>query len=142
MDPKKKKPQALFAAPIPRGPPSLFHAHVEKENLLNDLDANRRIKRVISGEVAMLAGPKGEDFVPEEYGQAFAQVTSLYPMNLKTSIREGDPICDSYRVHTTETGVVWCLADGCGWGPRPFQAANRYADSSLQHAHMHLKHSI
>lgn len=79
----------------------------------------------MTGEVAALAGPKGEDFVPEEYSQSFAQVISLYPMNMKLSIREGDPICDAYRVHTSDTGSIWCLADGCNWGPRPFQAANR-----------------
>lgn len=74
----------------------------------------------------MLCGPRGVDVAPEDYSQAFAQVISLYPLNLKTGIREGDPICDSYRVHTSETGSIWCIADGCNWGPRPCQAATRY----------------
>lgn len=77
----------------------------------------------------MLAGPKGEDTIPEEYSQAYAHVISLYPLNVKAGTREGDPVCDSYRIHTTDTGSIWCLADGCGWGQRPFQAANRARDA-------------
>lgn len=126
MDSKKRKPGPLYAAPLPKGVPTIFHTHVERNNLLEELDANKRIKRVLSGEIASLAGPRGEDFVPDEYSQAFAHVISLYPLNLKTGTREGDPICDSYRVHTSDTGSIWCLADGCSWGQRPFQAANRY----------------
>lgn len=125
MDTKKKKPTALFAAPLPRTGSTIFHTHVERLNLLNELDSSKKIKRVLTGDVAMLAGPKGEDLIPEEYSQAFAQVMSLYPLNVKVGTREGDPICDSYRIHTSDTGSLWCLTDGCNWGPRPFQAANR-----------------
>lgn len=125
MDNKKKKAPPLFAAPLPRTP-TVFHTHTETNNLLDALDATRKVKRTITGDVASISGPVGDDFVPEEYSQAFAQVMSLYPLNLNSGIREGDPVCDSYRVHTSETGSVWCLADGCNWGPRPFQAANRF----------------
>lgn len=125
MDSKKKKQAStLFSAPI--RPPTLFHTHVERHNLLDELDATKRVKRILTGDVAQLVGPVGEDLVHDEYSQAFAQVISLYPLN-QSGAREGDPVCDSYRVHTTDTGSVWCLADGCNWGPRPFQAANRYA---------------
>lgn len=126
MASKPKKSVQLFAAPVPKGPPTIFHAHVTRKNLLADVDENLKIKKVLSGDVAMLAGPRGSDNIPDDYSQAYAQVLSLYPLNLKSAIREGDPICDSYRVHTTETGSIWCLADGCNWGPRPCQAANRY----------------
>lgn len=126
MDTKKRKQAPLFAAALPKGAPTVFHSHVERKNLLDELSATMRVKRVMTGDVASLAGPKGEDVVPEEYSQAFAQVISLYPMNIKLNIREGDPICDSYRIHTSDTGSIWCLADGCNWGQRPFQAANRY----------------
>lgn len=131
MDTKKKKPAALFAAPLPRTGSTIFHTHVERLSLLNELDSAKRIKRVITGDVAMLAGPKGEDLIPEEYSQAFAQVMSLYPLNVKVGTREGDPICDSYRIHTSDTGSIWCLTDGCNWGPRPFQAANRARDAFI-----------
>lgn len=131
MDPKKKKPASLFAAPLPKGAPTMFHTHVEQKNLLDELSATVRVKRVLTGEIASLAGPKGDDYLPEEYSQAFAQVISLYPMNTKLGIREGDPICDSYRIHTSDTGSIWCLADGCNWGQRPFQAANRCAPPPL-----------
>jgi len=45
--------------------------------------------------------------------------------------REGDPICDSYRMQIHNNAVFFCLADGCNWGERPRQASNRSKDAFI-----------
>jgi hypothetical protein len=43
--------------------------------------------------------------------------------------RDGDPICDSFRVRTFINGAVVCIADGCNWGARPKKASNVAKDT-------------
>ncbi|KAL6045894.1 TipA [Balamuthia mandrillaris] len=52
---------------------------------------------------------------------------NLYPMLPGTSVRLADPICDYFRCKIYENRVVAALADGCGWGNGPAEAARRAA---------------
>lgn len=56
---------------------------------------------------------------------------SNYPA---TSIgREGDPICDCYRVNTYQNSLITVLCDGCGWGEKSKQAALRVSTNVTKH---------
>ena len=107
---------------------TLFHQFVEDNNLMDDVPS-LKVKKVVSGSCTIFTGPHNpeEPGNNKEFAQSYAQSTSLYPCYSGHATREGDPICDSYRIHTYEHGtVVFCLADGCNWGERPREASNRY----------------
>jgi len=42
----------------------------------------------------------------------------------------GDPVCDSFGLHLFDNMALLALADGCNWGPKPYEAS-RMACSAL-----------
>ncbi|KYQ93896.1 protein phosphatase 2C-related protein [Tieghemostelium lacteum] len=57
---------------------------------------------------------------------------SSYPKHKVSGKRQGDPICDRFKVSIYRDRVLVVLADGCNWGRLPFEAANKATDAFLQ----------
>jgi hypothetical protein len=57
--------------------------------------------------------------------QVSAQSISTYPLKIGSNppVREGDPICDQFRLTHFESRTLLALADGCNWGEEPKEAA-------------------
>ena len=51
-------------------------------------------------------------------------VTQISLYSIVNGSKVGDPICDKIIVKFFENAAVFILADGCGWGTAPLQAAN------------------
>lgn len=63
--------------------------------------------------------PSDESF----FSYASAKSLSLYPFCYGRPYREGDPICDYYRIELFSNAAILCVADGCNWGDKPRRAA-------------------
>ncbi len=67
------------------------------------------------------------------------RTVSTYPQLPGRDQREGSPICDSYFAQVQKDGVVLvCIADGCGWGSRPREAAIKAKVAMVDHISKHL----
>ena len=66
---------------------------------------------------------------PEErhdFGSYFSGCSiSTYPFLEYKRKRDGDPVCDQYRVYITPNHSIITLADGCNWGKAPAIAASK-----------------
>jgi len=62
---------------------------------------------------------KSHSFPPVFYGRS----TSSYPYIEMKGGREGEPICDQYRVVCSPPITILACADGCNWGHAPAEAA-------------------
>jgi hypothetical protein len=51
--------------------------------------------------------------------------TSTYPFMEYKNSRDGDPICDQFRVMFAPRNTIVAMADGCNWGNAPAEAARR-----------------
>ncbi|EFA81250.1 protein phosphatase 2C-related protein [Heterostelium album PN500] len=56
---------------------------------------------------------------------------SSYPKHF-SGRRQGDPICDRFKVSIYRNNVIATLADGCNWGRLPYEAATKATDAFLQ----------
>lgn len=123
---KSKKNSGLFVPPLPKEK-SKVHLRELELKLCNSLPPCK-IKKVVSNNVYMLSYPSGDNDNETDkiYPQADGLVISLYPYIPERKARDGDPICDSFRVHAHDNGTVWCIADGCNWGEKPRQASIKY----------------
>ena len=52
-----------------------------------------------------------------------ARSISTYPFDKERGVREGDPICDQYKVILSKHRVIIAMSDGCNWGFAPRDAA-------------------
>eukprot|EP00026_Physarum_polycephalum_P000336 Phypoly_transcript_00336.p1 GENE.Phypoly_transcript_00336~~Phypoly_transcript_00336.p1 ORF type:complete len:1616 (-),score=256.83 Phypoly_transcript_00336:128-4975(-) len=68
---------------------------------------------------------------------ACGRLTSTYPLT-ETSIRLGDPICDTFRLYLTHAYGIILMADGCNWGRMPCEAARNASDEFLDYVREHL----
>ncbi|GAM27002.1 hypothetical protein SAMD00019534_101770 [Acytostelium subglobosum LB1] len=69
-----------------------------------------------------------------EYGNSImAMSTSTYPYSIGSLGRDGDPIADRYNCVVFENRLVACLADGCNWGSRPKEAAQKASDAFIDY---------
>ena len=65
-----------------------------------------------------------EDLI--EFEDTFAgRSTSTYPYMSKKGGRDGDPICDFFKVVLSPTDSIITVCDGCNWGTGPAEAARR-----------------
>jgi len=106
----------------------LVHNFAEKHTLADKIPA-WKIKKLTGDDPVIVSGPYNKQTPPSTFCQAFGVTISTYPMYSGRSSREGDPICDSYRLQTHRNGGIFCVADGCGWGERPKEASNRVKDT-------------
>ncbi|KAL7715144.1 PPM-type phosphatase domain-containing protein [Entamoeba marina] len=75
--------------------------------------------------------PSQEPYQLTSKGECFALMSlSLYPILNNTKV--GDPICDMVTVRLYENASVVILADGCGWGSKPLQAAKNASTAALK----------
>ncbi len=51
---------------------------------------------------------------------------STYSKNPKTGLRDGEPICDQFRIVHYKDRTILAAADGCGWGHNSRSAAYKY----------------
>jgi len=64
---------------------------------------------------------------------------STYPHLPGKPQRDGDPICDSFRIELLEDNVVIAVVcDGCNWGRRPMEASNKAKDALCEYLRQHL----
>lgn len=123
---KRGNAHGLLVPPLPKEKTKI-HLHAE-ELKLSDSFPPCKIKKVTTSSTYTLTYPDNDDdgdIDDRVYSHADGIVRSLYPYIQARASRDGDPICDSFRVHVYDNATVWCIADGCNWGERPRQASNR-----------------
>eukprot|EP01114_Cavostelium_apophysatum_P008242 TRINITY_DN2059_c0_g3_i1.p1 TRINITY_DN2059_c0_g3~~TRINITY_DN2059_c0_g3_i1.p1 ORF type:complete len:703 (+),score=132.40 TRINITY_DN2059_c0_g3_i1:1461-3569(+) len=76
-------------------------------------------------EIFRISGPPLDESIQMFKEFACARSVSTYPRNLKTGVRDGDPICDQYSIVFYENRSVFALADGCNWGDKVKEAARK-----------------
>eukprot|EP01119_Soliformovum_irregulare_P000407 TRINITY_DN10280_c0_g1_i1.p1 TRINITY_DN10280_c0_g1~~TRINITY_DN10280_c0_g1_i1.p1 ORF type:complete len:649 (+),score=163.72 TRINITY_DN10280_c0_g1_i1:75-2021(+) len=62
---------------------------------------------------------------------AAGKSVSTYPWTPNKKARDGDPICDRFGVQIHPNRILVTLADGCNWGKRPEDAADKAASCFL-----------
>ncbi|EGG21549.1 protein phosphatase 2C-related protein [Cavenderia fasciculata] len=79
-----------------------------------------------------LFGPRTD--VPEDsqsYSNSiYCKSGSSYPKHF-TGRRQGDPICDRFKISIYREKVLVVLADGCNWGRLPYEAATNATNAFL-----------
>ena len=63
----------------------------------------------------------------------YGRSTSTYPFMEYKNQREGEPICDQYRVNLSSTNSLIAVADGCNWGRSPAIAAIKASKAFIDH---------
>jgi hypothetical protein len=84
----------------------------------------------------LLADINGPDELESEFSYCTAvcaRTISSYPHLPGYRKREGDPICDAFRVKLYDTRVLVALADGCNWGTRPRDAARAASAAFIEY---------
>ncbi|KAF2072885.1 hypothetical protein CYY_005809 [Polysphondylium violaceum] len=63
----------------------------------------------------------------------YAVSTSTYPFIPGTMVRAGDPIADRYTCCVYNNRLITCLADGCNWGQKPKEAAQKASTAFIEY---------
>ena len=72
------------------------------------------------------------DKLKQNFSPYFSAISSsTYPYNKQKEKRDGEPICDKYRVLVSPNCIITALADGCNWGKQPCEAASRATKSFI-----------
>lgn len=108
---------------------STIHRHVADNKLIAKIPDWKLKKASFDSSCVQISGPYSKQVPPSTFSHAYAQTISTYPQFVGKASREGDPICDSYRVHVHRCGTILCVSDGCGWGERSKRASNRSKDT-------------
>ncbi len=118
------------------------------ETLLHDLPKLKLVPSTVVEPVCICSGPTVHDDVEVQAGVAHTtrglvevagRTVSTYPLLPGRAHKEGSPICDSYFVQVQKDGVVLaCIADGCGWGVRPREAAIKAKVALVDHISKHM----
>jgi len=116
LDFVKKDPNYL----IVKSGQSIIHKTAEP---LYSKIPNWKIKKLIQKPPMVISGPYNPESPGGSYGHAYGVSVSNYPA--KKNGRDGDPICDCFRVNTYQNAIIAVIADGCGWGEKPKAAATR-----------------
>ncbi|PRP80887.1 protein phosphatase 2C-related protein [Planoprotostelium fungivorum] len=87
-----------------------------------------------------IMGPYDPHFVDDAYTPwVYGRAISTYPHLPTRTIREGDPICDSYCIQLLEDNmVITVVADGCSWGKGPMEASNTAKSAFVDYLRSHL----
>eukprot|EP01133_Synstelium_polycarpum_P015004 gene15004-17742_t len=130
----KNKPIQKRSAFLKSGAALSIFPSVVEDNLCSSLPLNITITPAptTDDEITTLIGPKTD--VPEdeqEYqSSVFCKSNSSYPKHY-TGRRQGDPICDRFKVAIYRDMLIATLADGCNWGRLPYEAATNATDAFL-----------
>ena len=73
----------------------------------------------------------------ELQGYFYGKSTSTYPYIEAKQSREGEPICDQYRVMFCPPISIIALADGCNWGAAPAEAAQMASKAFVNFIYKH-----
>ncbi|GAM18541.1 hypothetical protein SAMD00019534_017160 [Acytostelium subglobosum LB1] len=83
--------------------------------------------------ITTLIGPNAE--LPEDEqlfnSSVCCKSNSSYPKHAVSGRRQGDPICDRFKVSIYRDNIIATLADGCNWGRLPFEAATNATNAFL-----------
>ena len=85
-----------------------------------------------------LSGPDELEREMSYCAVACARTISSYPHLPGYKRREGDPICDMFRVKLYDSRVLVALADGCNWGTRPRDAARAASSAFIEYMEQRL----
>lgn len=118
-----KNSNQLFVPPLPKQK-TLIQKRAEELGFFTMLPPCK-VKKPRTSNMKSISFPSNSNNSDEDYIPTLADgiTISLYPYYADRASREGDPICDSFRIHVYENAMIWCLADGCNWGERPKQAS-------------------
>jgi len=108
---------------------SVVHECAILNNLYDKIPNYKVKKSVLDKDPVVISGPYNKQLPPQNFNNAFGVTISTYPLYFGRKNRDGDPICDSYRIQTYRGCQIICVADGCGWGERPREASNRLRDN-------------
>eukprot|EP01120_Amphizonella_sp_Union-15-10_P009396 TRINITY_DN3542_c0_g1_i2.p1 TRINITY_DN3542_c0_g1~~TRINITY_DN3542_c0_g1_i2.p1 ORF type:complete len:403 (+),score=81.80 TRINITY_DN3542_c0_g1_i2:97-1305(+) len=122
----------LKLPPLPKGK-TVFHVFAEEKKLYDKIPNWKTKKLLQNKKIVTISGPGLEEIPAYDFTRACGSTISTYPFYPDNSSREGDPICDSFKVQTHENGVLFCVTDGCNWGERPRDASNRAKDSFVSY---------
>lgn len=89
----------------------------------------------------VISGPNGPvgPVVADESGSAHysdivaGRSISTYPHVPGNQNRDGDPIADKYAAHVFENRIIASVADGCNWGPKPREAAQKANSAFIEY---------
>ncbi|KAH3743374.1 1-phosphatidylinositol 4,5-bisphosphate phosphodiesterase delta-4 [Pelomyxa schiedti] len=84
--------------------------------------------------MAAVSGPDDESDAGKSipmYG-VFGRGITTYPIDSKTKVHLGSPICDRYHIAAFHDRIAYCVADGCNWGPAPRDAAIKVTNTFIQ----------
>eukprot|EP01129_Flabellula_baltica_P017425 TRINITY_DN9655_c0_g1_i1.p1 TRINITY_DN9655_c0_g1~~TRINITY_DN9655_c0_g1_i1.p1 ORF type:complete len:409 (-),score=83.19 TRINITY_DN9655_c0_g1_i1:20-1246(-) len=113
---------------VPNKGRTLIHERADEIDLCGPLPSYNIVPLDCVNPV-VISGPYDKETASYEFTRSFGSSINTYPHYPSQSSRRGDPICDSYRIHTYSDGVIACLADGCNWGQLPKEASNRAKDA-------------
>lgn len=99
------------------------------DNRVVPVKRNQYLSKV-SGPRPLASGKK--DFFATKTGEVVlkGRSVSTYPRS-RSAARQGDPVADRYSALIYENRTVLALADGCNWGVRPLEAADRSVNGLL-----------
>jgi len=90
------------------------------------------IQRIEAKGRGLVIGSSGVGDEKKEGDYLYAKSVSCYPLKPKKTgdpsdeegVKLGDPICDVFGYEVYESkNIIMSIADGCNWGPKPFEAA-------------------
>src|SRR5688500_13676170 len=128
----EKKKQAVVYKP-PKGK-TIFHTTAEEKNLY-DILPNIKVKKLVlnNKSTVHLSGPYDEEFPTIPFSHAYGRTTTTYPLDVESCIKQGDPICDSFRIQVNSNVTIFCIADGCGWYNYTKLASNTAKDAFVSY---------
>lgn len=124
----KKSPDP-FSPYIITLPKYLYGIKIQHNSLDSDVCAYVDGPSDDSGDVEGVRYEPANPMLPEIYAKAI----TTYPHFQGSTNPEGHPICDRYSVRATKTGTICAIADGCGWGERPKDAAQKAIQAFLSY---------
>ncbi|KAH3766905.1 1-phosphatidylinositol 4,5-bisphosphate phosphodiesterase delta-4 [Pelomyxa schiedti] len=84
--------------------------------------------------VASISGPDDESDSGKSipmYG-IYGRGITTYPIDRKTKVHLGSPICDRYHIAAFHDRLAYCIADGCNWGNAPREAAIKVTNTFIR----------
>lgn len=119
---------------------SILTNPLEREVMLRAIPS-LKVKPLLSEEeVAFVVSALNDDSPKKIPRCMYARSISTYPVDQKTGIREGDPVCDMFCASIFEGRVIAAVADGCGWGAPAKEAARKASQMFVAYMKRHQHH--
>ncbi|KAL6055312.1 TipA [Balamuthia mandrillaris] len=118
-----------MAAAKPAFPPPSLYAALPPDMKIRPLAKRERTQRVF--------GPKKDNKEESIISRSDIMVSGIssssFPKRPGTSLRDGDPVADSFRCTCWDNRVIAAVADGCNFGNRPQEAATKATFAFVEH---------